>query len=84
MRNSYPVYGTSETKPVIACPRLFLENYRPADSNLCDTHHFWSYHSGGGNWLFADGSVRFLPYRSNTILPALATRCGSEIVMDMD
>jgi prepilin-type processing-associated H-X9-DG protein len=84
VRNTYPVYGTSQSKPVIVCPRLFPENYRPADSNLCDTHHFWSAHPGGGNWLFADGSVRFLPYRSNTILPALATRCGGEVVTDID
>jgi prepilin-type processing-associated H-X9-DG protein len=82
VRNSYPVYGTSETKPVILCIRLFPENYRPNDNNYCDTHHFWSTHPGGGNWLFADGSVRFLPYRSNAILPALATRCGGEIVND--
>jgi prepilin-type processing-associated H-X9-DG protein len=39
-------------------------------------------HPGGGNWVFADGSVRFLPYQSNGILPALATRCGGEVVSD--
>jgi prepilin-type processing-associated H-X9-DG protein len=82
VRNSYPVYGTSESKPVILCTRLFPENYRPNDSNCCDTHHFWSTHPGGGNWLFADGSVRFLPYRPNAILPALATRSGGEVVND--
>jgi prepilin-type N-terminal cleavage/methylation domain-containing protein/prepilin-type processing-associated H-X9-DG protein len=80
VRNSYPVYGTSESKPVILCVRLFPENYRPNDSNCCDTHHFWSAHPGGANWLFADGSVRFLPYRSNPVLPALATRAGGEVV----
>ena len=51
VRNSYPVYGTSLSTPVIVCPRLFPENYRPANSNACDTHHFWSYRPGGGNWL---------------------------------
>jgi prepilin-type processing-associated H-X9-DG protein/prepilin-type N-terminal cleavage/methylation domain-containing protein len=84
VRNSYPVYGTSHSKPLIVCTRLFPENYRPADSNLCDTHHFWSTHPGGGNWLFADGSVRFLPYQSNRLLPALATRAGGEVVGDLD
>jgi prepilin-type processing-associated H-X9-DG protein len=82
VRNTYPVYGTSESRPVILCIRLFPENYRPNDSNCCDTHHFWSARPGGGNWLFADGSVRFLPYRSNPVLPALATRSGGEIVND--
>jgi prepilin-type processing-associated H-X9-DG protein len=44
--------------------------------NPCDRYHFWSLHSGGGNWLFADGSVRFLTYTAGSILPALATRAG--------
>ena len=82
MRNRYPVYGTSQTEPVILCVRLFPENYRRNDNNNCDTHHFWSAHPGGGNWVFADGSVRFLPYQSNSVLPALATRNGSEVVSD--
>ena len=81
---SYPVYGTSESLPVIECTRLLPENYRIADTNLCDTHHFWSNHPGGGNWLFADGAVRFLPYQSNAILPALATRAGGEVVGNVD
>lgn len=45
----------------------------------CDTFHFWSFHGGGGNWLFADGSVHFLRYDANAVLPALATRAGSEV-----
>jgi prepilin-type processing-associated H-X9-DG protein len=40
--------------------------------------HFWSGHGGGANFLFADGSVRFLPYAADAILPALATRAGGE------
>jgi prepilin-type processing-associated H-X9-DG protein len=46
----------------------------------CGMLHFWSPHSGGANFAFADGSVRFLRYSANDILPALATRAGGETV----
>ncbi len=48
--------------------------------NPCDSNHFWSLHPGGANFLFADGSVRFLSYSAAAILPALATRAGGEVV----
>ncbi len=40
----------------------------------------WSLHGGGANFAFCDGSVRFLPYSADAILPALATRAGGEVV----
>ncbi|MFO0808662.1 MAG: DUF1559 domain-containing protein [Gemmataceae bacterium] len=50
-------------------------------NNACDRYHFWSLHSGGANFVFGDGSVRFLPYdSSDAVLPALATRRGGEVV----
>jgi prepilin-type processing-associated H-X9-DG protein len=42
--------------------------------------HFWSPHSGGANFLFADGSVRLLRYGADPILSALATRAGGEVM----
>jgi len=48
--------------------------------NMCDQFHFWSLHSGGANFVFADGSVHYLPYSSDNIFPALATRAGGETV----
>jgi prepilin-type N-terminal cleavage/methylation domain-containing protein/prepilin-type processing-associated H-X9-DG protein len=47
-------------------------------SNNCDSNHFWSLHDSGGNWAFADGSVRFVPYAAAALTIPLATRAGGE------
>lgn len=53
--------------------------YGPGNGqNQCDVFHFWSFHPGGAHFLFADGSVHFLPYAAASVLPALATRAGGE------
>ena len=55
--------------------------YKSGDvSDMCDSLHFWSLHSGGANFALCDGSVRFLPYSADPVLPALATRAGGEAV----
>lgn len=46
----------------------------------CGKFHFWSPHTGGANFLFADGSVHFIPYSASAVVPALATRSGGESV----
>jgi prepilin-type processing-associated H-X9-DG protein len=46
----------------------------------CDLFHFWSWHPGGANFLYADGSVHFLDYGADAVLPALGTRAGGEVV----
>jgi prepilin-type processing-associated H-X9-DG protein len=51
---------------------------RGRQDDICSTFHFWSLHPGGAHFLFADGSVRFLKYSADAILPALATRAGKE------
>jgi prepilin-type N-terminal cleavage/methylation domain-containing protein/prepilin-type processing-associated H-X9-DG protein len=49
--------------------------------NACDRMHFWSLHSGGGaNFLFADGSARFMSYAAVPIMIPLATKSGHEVV----
>jgi prepilin-type N-terminal cleavage/methylation domain-containing protein/prepilin-type processing-associated H-X9-DG protein len=56
--------------------------------NGCAQVHFWSFHTGGSNWLLADGSVRFISYAidTNTLaqstFTALTTRNGGEVVGD--
>jgi len=54
-------------------------------------YHFWSLHSGGANWLLADGSCRFMTYAAGTanvtvvgninvsLLEAMASRNGGEV-----
>lgn len=54
--------------------------FGPGDINkICDQFHFWSLHTGGSNFTFADGSVRFLTYGASSIMPALSTRNGGDI-----
>jgi prepilin-type N-terminal cleavage/methylation domain-containing protein/prepilin-type processing-associated H-X9-DG protein len=48
----------------------------------CDQVHFWSMHTGGANFLLADGSARFVSYSANAVLPALVTRAGEEVIPD--
>lgn len=48
--------------------------------NPCDRFHFWSLHPGGGNFLFADGSVRFLTHKIEPMISALSTRSGGEVI----
>jgi prepilin-type N-terminal cleavage/methylation domain-containing protein len=55
--------------------------FGPGDNtNFCSYNHFWSWHTGGGNFASGDGSVRFLPYSANQILIPLSTRTGGEVV----
>ena len=48
-------------------------------STTCDQAHFWSLHSNGGNFLNGDGSVRFLTYTANSVLPPFSSRNGGEV-----
>jgi prepilin-type N-terminal cleavage/methylation domain-containing protein/prepilin-type processing-associated H-X9-DG protein len=50
--------------------------------NDCDQTHYFSLHAGGANFLFCDGSVKFLTYQANSVLPALGTIAGGETMTD--
>jgi prepilin-type N-terminal cleavage/methylation domain-containing protein/prepilin-type processing-associated H-X9-DG protein len=48
-------------------------------------HCFYSFHPGGANFAFADGSVRFLGVGTSLwTLAALTTRAGGEVIPDLD
>jgi len=49
-------------------------------TNKCDQAHWWSMHAGGGCFLRGDGSVVFLNYSANSVLPQLASRNGGEVI----
>jgi prepilin-type processing-associated H-X9-DG protein len=61
-------------------PPRQIQDVTGAIREECDLFHFWSYHPGGANFLYADGSVHFLAYAADTVLPALGTRSGGEVV----
>lgn len=76
--------STLGARDVIGHPRYMqcgsgLSSFKPGKiTNPCDVFHFWSLHSGGAHFVFADGSVRFLGYSADSILPELASRAGGE------
>ncbi len=78
----------------LAVANYFNSNYPPCDNtNMamkiglqpgkpnvgCDAAHFWSFHTGGAQFLMGDGSCRMVTYTNNNILPALTTRAGGEV-----
>ena len=65
--------------PARGCPPSEVGFHPQGTDPKCEWVHFWSRHTGGGNWVMADGSVRFLSYSADGVMPALATRSGGEV-----
>lgn len=73
-------YGTSNS-----CPSGPYAYGSGSLEQECDMFHFWSLHSYGCNFAFADGSVRFVTYSiGQQTFQALATRAGGEKVVAPD
>jgi prepilin-type N-terminal cleavage/methylation domain-containing protein/prepilin-type processing-associated H-X9-DG protein len=64
--------------------------YGPGDvKDNCSFNAVWSFHTSGGNFCMADGSVRTITYQagnqsagSTSVLEALASRNGNEVVVE--
>ena len=77
--NYYNYVHGHNTNPA-TCQGAPVYGFAPGNINEdCDQVHFWSLHAGGGNFLLADGSVRFVTYGLDpNTFRALCTRDGGE------
>lgn len=79
----------TNSTPIGGCPVPAI--FGPGSLNTpCSFNAPWSFHDGGANFLFTDGHVGFLNYSvattmtpsGNSLLEALCTRSGGEVVAD--
>jgi prepilin-type N-terminal cleavage/methylation domain-containing protein/prepilin-type processing-associated H-X9-DG protein len=76
-----PTYTPVDGGP--SCPAQTYIYVAGSVANECDQFHYWSFHSGGSNFVMADGSVKFYTYQTGqTLMNALATKAGSEAVSE--
>jgi prepilin-type processing-associated H-X9-DG protein len=65
-----------------SCPPGYYKFSPGRLGDPCDVFHFWSFHSGGANFAFCDGTVRFLGYEKTGIMSALASRNGGDNALE--
>jgi prepilin-type N-terminal cleavage/methylation domain-containing protein len=90
--NAYNPFIGSAGAP--ECPPFMVNGGYPPDpadqtsffqpgtvNNDCSQLHFWSFHSGGSNFLLADASVHFISYTvGQDVMKAMATYQGGEVL----
>lgn len=60
-------------------PAIIIGTFNGGFNNTGSRHGFSSYHAGGANFLYGDGSVRFIPETVDaSVIKALSTREGGE------
>src|ERR1043165_295533 len=65
--------------PGTHCPASYLRYQAGVASDNCDQIHFWSHHSSGSNFLYADGSVHFINYNvGQGVFAGMCTIAGGE------
>ncbi len=78
--NGYPDVDACPPGPYHFIPPNQTADATGAINRECDQFHYWSWHPGGANFLYADGSVHFLAYAFDNVLAAMGTRAGGEVV----
>ncbi len=62
-------------------PRPCFRPGRLSDPNDEHAWHFWSFHSGGAYFVYADGHVKLIPYTVDAgVFAGMSTRAGNEVI----
>lgn len=89
--NTSTGYTRNSATNAASAPACTAAKFGPGQvNNFCSFNSVWSTHTGGANFLFADGHVAFLtyqvsataaaPFDTKTILETMVSRAGGEIV----
>jgi len=77
--NGYPDLDVCPAGPYHFGPPNKIRDSTGAVNEECDQFHYWSWHPGGANFLYTDGSVHFLAYAADNVMSAMGTRARGEI-----
>jgi prepilin-type N-terminal cleavage/methylation domain-containing protein/prepilin-type processing-associated H-X9-DG protein len=77
-QNGSPFIDQCPPGPYHFQPRRQIRDATGQINESCDQFHYWSYHTNGANFAYADGSVHFLSYAADAVIEAMGTRDGGE------